>query len=276
MYSRCHSAVVIWLWCAIGMGAFGQLRVCMDPDNLPFSNRAGEGFENRIAAMVARDLGQGLRETWVSSRKGAMSKSLESGECEVVLGVPAGIDGVLATKAYYESTYVFVERKNGSGVVSLFDDKLATMRIGVQVVGDDFAPPAHAMATRGLGGQLVGFSLFGVEGEKNPPARLIEAVANGAVDIAIAWGPTAGYFANFQPVALRVIPVTPASFGGIPFRYQMTAAVRKGELVLRNRVQWALAKECSAIRGVLADYGIPVTEGQPACDAQPSAASVSR
>ncbi|HVV47936.1 MAG TPA: hypothetical protein VHC72_22140, partial [Bryobacteraceae bacterium] len=153
-----------------------MLRVCADPNNLPYSNRAGEGFENRLAGIVARDLGMRPEFVWWAERKNFIERSLRSGGCDVLMGVPAGLDSVEETQPYYRSSYVFVARSgNGKPVSSLYDPALASMRIGIHVVDDGYAPPARLLARRGLSGRLVSFSLYGHEGEANPPARLVEA-----------------------------------------------------------------------------------------------------
>src|SRR5215208_1499473 len=127
------------------------LRVCADPNNLPFSNARQEGFENKIAALVARDLRADLRYTWAAQRRGFVRSTLGAGECDVVMGVPAGLDRVSTTSPYYRSTYVFVSRRDGAADIrSLDDPRLRRVRVGVQMIGDDYAnsPPAHALARR--------------------------------------------------------------------------------------------------------------------------------
>jgi ABC-type amino acid transport substrate-binding protein len=127
----------------------GVLRVCADPNNLPFSNERGEGFENKLAEMLAADLGAELRYTWWAQRRGFFRNTLRAGSCDVVLGVPAGFELALTTSPYYRSTYAFVSRKDRHlGVRSFDDEALRRLKVGVQLVGDDGAntPPAHALA----------------------------------------------------------------------------------------------------------------------------------
>jgi ABC-type amino acid transport substrate-binding protein len=170
----------------------------------------------------------------------------------------------LATRPYYSSTYVFVTRK-GLSISSLADDKLAQLRIGVHVTGEDYAPPAHALAQRGLSANLVGFSLFGQYGEPNPPAKLIEAVRRGDVDVAIVWGPFAGYFAKRGDLEIK--PVMPRAWMGVPFTYGISMAVRPNEQGLHDELDHVLERECGAIQNLLADYGVPtVPESAPKCD----------
>jgi mxaJ protein len=253
------------------------LRVCSDPNNLPFSNEAREGFENRLAEILAKDLNAKLEYTWWSERKSFVKNSLNEHRCDLLIGVPTSLDSVSVTKPYYRSTYVFVSRKDrGLGLSSLTDSRLDNLRIGIHVVGDDYAPPAHILARRGLSANIVGYSLFGKYGEPNPPARIVEAVVRGEVDTAIVWGPFAGYFAKKANAALEITPVSPAMFLAIPFTYDISAAVRKGDDALRTEIDDALARECRSIRALLSEYGIPrVEEGNPSCESsQPASASL--
>ncbi|HVG45621.1 MAG TPA: quinoprotein dehydrogenase-associated putative ABC transporter substrate-binding protein, partial [Longimicrobium sp.] len=189
-----------------------ELRVCADPNNLPFSNARGEGFENRIAELVARDLDARVRYTWWAQRRGFFRNTLRAHACDLVPGVPTSFELVLATRPYYRSTYVFVHRADAPFRVRSFDDPvLRRLRVGVQLVGDDYAntPPAHALARRGIIDNVRGYTVYGDYRQDNPPARIIEAVAHGEIDVAVAWGPLAGYFATRQGVPLEIVPVSP-------------------------------------------------------------------
>ncbi len=266
MFSRCLSVLLLALP-ALCAGTH-VLRVCADPNNLPFSNEAREGFENRLAEMIARDMGEKLEYTWWSQRKSFVKNSLDAGRCDVLLGVPADLRSVEATKPYYRSTYVFVSRRDrGLRVSSLSDPELEKLRIGIQMVGDGYAPPAQVLARRNLSANIAGYSLFGKNGEANPPARIVEAVARGDVDIAIVWGPFAGFFAGRQSSALDITPVSPAAYMGIPFAYDISAAVRSGDDQLRARIDDVLGQECSAIHALLSKYGVPqMPEGGLPCE----------
>ncbi|HEX5574932.1 MAG TPA: hypothetical protein VFX42_03570, partial [Gemmatimonadales bacterium] len=125
-----------------------ELRVCSDPNNLPFSNQRGEGFENRLAELIAGELNATVRYTWWAERRGFIRSTLNAGRCDVVMGMPPGTGSVLTTRPYYRSTYVFVSRRDRHlAVKSLDDAALRRLKIGVQVVGDDYAntPPVHAL-----------------------------------------------------------------------------------------------------------------------------------
>ena len=248
------------------------LRVCADPNNLPFSDKSQAGLENRVADLIAKDLGTTVEYTWWPQRKSFWKESLNQNLCDVWLGVPTGLPSVLTTKPYYRSTYVFVSRSDRNlSVASLLDECLDKLRIGIHIVGDDLAPPAQVLARRGISANLVGFSLFGKLGEPNPPEKLIEAVSRGDVDVAIVWGPLAGYFAKHQPVPLHITPVQPATFAGIPFSYEISAAVRKDDEKLRGEIERALVRQCKSIESILREYDVPqVPEGMPRCESSQS------
>jgi quinoprotein dehydrogenase-associated probable ABC transporter substrate-binding protein len=233
------------------------LRVCADPNSLPFSNQRGEGLENRLAQSVAKDLGEKLEFVWWPQRGSLIKNTLGANRCDVLMGVPEGMPGALTTIPYYRSTYVFVQRRgNARPITSLTDERLQNMRIGIHVVGDDYAPPAVALGRRGLAANLKSYSLFGSEGEANPPARLIEAVAHGDVDIAIAWGPLAGYFA--KQAGLEITPVSPSSWLGVPFTYSISAGVRESDAALRDSLNAIFRKECGTVRSLLAEFSFPL------------------
>ena len=249
---------------AIAASALAQpavLRVCADPNNLPFSNQQGQGFENKLAELIASSTNAKLEYTWWSERKSFAKKALDAGACDVVLGVPSSMGDVLTTAPYYRSTYVFVSRRDRDlQISSLTDPRLADLKIGMHVVGDDFAPPSILLAREGIAKNIVGYSLFGVYGEQNPASKLILAVETGEVDIAIAWGPFAGYFAQASQTPLEITPVKPAAFLGVPFSYDISAAVRPGNDSLLSELNVVLKSRMPAISKILASYGVPRVE----------------
>jgi len=237
------------------------LRVCADPNNLPFSNDRLEGFENKIAAIFARDLNTEVQSTWWAQRRGFFRNTLRAGACDLVVGVPSSFELALTTSPYYRSTYVFVYRKDRHLNVRSFDDAvLHKVKIGVQMIGDDFAntPPAHALSNRGIIGNVRGYTLYGDYAQANPPARIIEAVARGEVDVAVAWGPLAGYFARRQKVPLEVVPVSPEiDLPFLPFVYDISMGVRRGDDAFREELDRVLARRRAEIEAILDEYGVP-------------------
>ena len=238
-----------------------ELRVCADPNNLPFSNARREGFENQLADLLARELQATVRYTWWAQRRGFIRNTLNAGLCDVVLGVPLGFDPVLTTRAYYRSSYGFLSRRDRAlALGSLEDPRLAELRIGVHLVGGDNAatPPAYLLARRGLVDNVVGYTVYGDYREPNPPARLVEAVAHGDVDVALVWGPLAGYFASRQAVPLEFVPVMAAPDSGpLPLTFAIAAGVRKGDVGLRDALDRALERKRPAIEMLLDGYGVP-------------------
>jgi quinoprotein dehydrogenase-associated probable ABC transporter substrate-binding protein len=257
MYSRCLSVLgLLALSAAAATGS--ELRVCADPNNMPFSNQQEQGLENKLAGLIAAKLGARLEYIWWSQRKSFVKNSLDEGRCDVLMGVPATLDSVTTTKPYYRSTYVFVSRRDRNlKAGSLADPRLTNWRIGIHVVGDDYAPPAYALARRGITANVVPFSLFGEYGEANPPARIIEAVESEQIDVAIVWGPFAGYFAKSSTVPLDVVPVTPPVFLGIPFTYDISLGVRKGNEALKAMLDGVLDTESADVQQILSEYGLP-------------------
>ena len=243
-----------------------ELRVCADPNNLPFSNRRREGFENKIAELIAAELHATVRYTWWPQRRGFIRNTLRERTCDVVMGVPSSYELVLTLKPYYRSTYVFMYRKDSGLEIRSFDDPiLRNVKIGVHVIGDDYAnsPPAHALGNRNIVQNVVGYSVFGDYSEENPPARIVDAVAAGEVDVAIVWGPIAGYFAKRQPVELELVPVTPAiDLPFLPFVYDMSMGVRREEeaLALKDELEEIVERKAAEIGAILQDYGVPLVQ----------------
>jgi quinoprotein dehydrogenase-associated probable ABC transporter substrate-binding protein len=241
-----------------------QLRVCADPNNLPFSNQQREGFENKIAGLIARELNATVQYTWWAQRRGFFRQTLNASLCDLVLGVPSGFERVLATRPYYRSTYVFVYRKGWGLDIRSFDDPLLRLvKIGVHMIGDDFAntPPAHALSHRNIISNVVGYSLYGDYTQANPPARIIDAVAAGEIDVAVVWGPFAGYFAPRQPVALAVVPVAPqVDRAFLPLVFDISFGVRKSEEAFRAELEEVLARKRPEIEAILDAYGVPRVE----------------
>jgi quinoprotein dehydrogenase-associated probable ABC transporter substrate-binding protein len=259
---------LVSLFLAVSLTAFGQakkqFRVCADPENLPFSNRQLQGFENKIADLIAKEFGTSPSYVWWGQRMGfirnTMNATLKDARCDVVMGVPAGYDLVQPTKPYYRSTYVFVYPKGkGLQIKSLDDPILRKIRIGVHLIGDDYTnpPPVHELAKRGVVDNVVGFSTF--YSAQNPPNTIIDAVANGKVDAAIVWGPAAGYFVARQRVPLEVVPV-PSGKTDLPFAFDIAMGVRKGDQELKAKLEQVLDRKQIEIQKILKEFGVPLMD----------------
>ena len=243
------------------------LRVCADPNNLPFSNQKEEGFENRIAELFARELGAKLEYTWWAQRRGFIRNTLKAGLCDVVVGLPEGFEQALVTRPYYRSTYVFVTRRDRGLEIRSFDDpRLKTLTVGVQLIGNDATntPPAHALARRGIVTNVVGFTLYGDYSQPDPPARILDAVVERDVDVAVVWGPLAGYFARKSRVPLRWTAVSPPlDPPGLRFVFDIGAGVRRGDTARRDALDRILTRRRAEIASILDRYGVPRVEAEP-------------
>jgi len=231
-----------------GICVAGELRVCADPDNLPFSHAEESGFENRIATLLAAELDKTLAYTWHPQRRGFVRKTIGAKVCDVWIGVPADFERVIATRPYYRSAYVFVSAKTRR--LSAFDD-LKGLRVGVELPGDDGAatPPGHALAARGI--QPRGYSMYGA----TPAAqRIVQALARGELDAAVTWGPATAYFASASNLA--VVPVA-NGVGPFPFHFAIAVGVRRGEIDLRDALDGALERRRREVEAVLDEFRVP-------------------
>jgi mxaJ protein len=234
------------------------LIVCADPNNLPFSNQRGEGFENKLVGILAKDLKASVEWVWWAQRRGFARNTLGQSRCDLWPGVASGIETMGTSRPYYRSTYVFVTRAaRGLQGLSLDDARLKKLMIGVELVGYDGnnTPPALALAERGLTENVRGFMIFGDYRRHAPAAAIIDAVARGAVDVAVVWGPLAGYFARHAAVPLRLEPVPPDREWKMD--YDISVGIRRGVPGLEERIDAALAAEKPAIDALLREYRVP-------------------
>jgi mxaJ protein len=238
------------------------LRVCADPNNLPFSDREGRGFENEIVELIARDLGSTVEYTWWAQRRGYVRNTLKADVCDIWSGVVSGAEMMTSTRSYYRSSYVFVTRADrGLHITSLDDPQLRKLIVGVQMVGSDAmnTPPAHALARRGIVQNVRGYMLYGDYRQPHPASAIVDAVENGNVDVAIVWGPTAGYFAAQGSSPLTLEPVEPWRDGTeLPMAFYISMGVRRGDNVLLQRLNDSLERNHTAISAILAEYHVPV------------------
>jgi len=237
------------------------LRVCADPNNLPYSNAAGAGFENKIAELIAHDLGRTLSYVWRPQRRGFVRETLNARRCDVMMSVPANFGSAMPTSPYYASSYVFVWRRDRmTPVASLDDPRLRRLRIGIQITGNDYnnPPPAQALARRHLL-NVRGFTVYGDYSQDDPQRAIVDAVANANVDVAIVWGPLAGFYIRNQP-ALAITPVSPSHDGrGLQFVYEIAMATRRDDRVLHDALNVVLARRRADIHRILREYGVPIT-----------------
>ncbi len=244
-----------------------ELRVCVDPYDMPLSNDREEGFENKIAHVVASDLNARVVNFWWPQRRGFLRSSILAGLCDVMIQAPVGLDPVATTKPYFRSTYYFVYRSDrGLAIRSLDDTLLKHLRIGVNLIGYDYTntPPAHALGPRGIIG-LVGFgSFFNPDPRADHPEDIIQAVAKDSIDVAIVWGPKAGYWAKRAPVPLTLVALPDSDpVSGMPFARDMAMAVRHRDKELKARLDSVIDRRHSEIVKILQDYNVPMIEMHP-------------
>jgi mxaJ protein len=254
----------------------GILRVCADPDNLPFSNQKGEGFENKIAELIASEWKSKLEYIWYPVRRGYF-RILNGMYCDLIIQAPGGLDMAGTTEPYYRSGYAFVTRADSklADIKSLADPRLKKARIGVTLLpSDEQPPPSQALSHYGVVGNLKGYSAM--YNQEDRPEDVINAVVKGEVDLAIVWGPLAGYFAKRSPVRLRIQPLADRdSVADIPFRYNISMAVRRRDRALKDSLQTVINRKRPEIQRILEQYGVPLFSIKPDAeeDDEPKAAA---
>lgn len=238
-----------------------EMRVCADPNNMPYTNEAEEGFENRIAEIIADELGAELSYMWYPRRRKFIQQALRSGQCDMIMGIADGNKQVLTTLPYYRSSFVFVYPENANFDISSFDDpELQDLKIGVQIAAEGgMAPPNTALANRGMIENMVGFPIISDYDVDNPLSPIVTAVAKGDVDLAIVWGPIAGYFAQQQERALRIVPVAPKfEPPSLPMVFSIAIGLRHGDRDFEYLLDRTMVKRWDDIQAVLKEYGVPL------------------
>jgi quinoprotein dehydrogenase-associated probable ABC transporter substrate-binding protein len=257
---------------AAGPGQDKVLRVCQDPNNPPFSNRAQAGFENKIAALFAQELGWKLEHTWFPQRMGfirntlrAREQNLERFKCDLVTGVATGFDLGATTHPYYRSTYAMAYLK-GRGLDSvqelddllkLSDEQRKKLRLGV------FAgsPVTDWLLQNGLMGQVVSYQSQTGDAEQYPGQIVEQDLASGKIDVAFVWGPIAGYFAkNTRSAPVVALPLK--SRPGMKLDFEIAMAVRFGEKDFKQRIDQLIEANRSKITAILEQYGVPLLDQQ--------------
>lgn len=232
------------------------LRVCGDPNNMPFSNQKLEGIENQIAAVVAKDLGWEVEYVWWAHQRGLVKRVLNTERCDVLVGIPKGYDLVRWTAPYYRTGYVIAYRKDKVGELrSLDDPQLKTLKVGVQAN----TPPHNALGQRGIvGDNVVVYNLM-FDPNAHPedyPGKEIEDLVAGRIDVALVWGPIAGYFQKKK--GLSSLALVPLDEPNQPFAFDISMGVRKGDTELKARLEQALDRKRVEIRAILEDFGVPL------------------
>ncbi len=235
-----------------------ELRVCADPNNLPFSNQARQGFENRIADLIGADLGLPVSFVWFPQTVGFVRNTLRARTCDLVMGTVAG-DGVMdTTNAYYHTGYMIVTRPaDHITATSLGDPAVAALRIGLVAA----TPPTDLALKHGLMPHVRAYSLAVDTRTSNPARAMLQDVVDGNIDVALVWGPVAGYAIQHDhlPLTAAFLDAEP---GAPRLDYRIGMGVRANEPDWRRRINQAIRKQEPAIASVLAEYGVPMLDEQ--------------
>jgi quinoprotein dehydrogenase-associated probable ABC transporter substrate-binding protein len=234
------------------------LRVCADPHNLPFSNEAGEGFENKIAELLAQELGLELAYTWYPQSIGFVRNTLGARVCDVVMGTVTASEQLQNTNPYYRSSYALVQRADaGAKIASLRDPKLADLRIGAVAR----TPPVDVLAQQGLLKNLTPYQLIVDTRFDSPGRQMVEDVAAGKIDVGVLWGPIAGYWAKQQSVPIDVIALS-GEDAGARLDFRITMGLRSNEPEWKQTLNDFIAAHEAEIQAILLDYGVPLLDEQ--------------
>lgn len=237
----------------------GLIRVCADPDNLPFSNQKLEGFENKLAAMLGAAWNSKVEFAWWPVRRGYFARGLNGRYCDMAMTAPDKTDLVATTKAYFRTGYAVVYRKDsGLDIKSLDNPKLKTLRIGVNLLNADAenTPPAMAMSYYGVVGNLVGFPTF--YSDLARPEDIINAVTDKKIDVALVWGPLAGYFIKQSNAPLVMNMLEDDTVANWQMNFSVAMATRRQERALRDSLQAFLIAKHTEIQALLQEYGFPL------------------
>jgi quinoprotein dehydrogenase-associated probable ABC transporter substrate-binding protein len=237
-------------------------RACADPADLPFSNEAREGFENKIADLFAKKLGKGLAYTFYPNATGFIRNTLNAQRCDVVLGIALGDDLVQPTNPYYRTAYVAAYAKDGkfAGLDSLSDPRLKSARIGV-IAG---TPPVTYLAVNALLGRITSYPLVVDTRYDSPNAKMMDDLDKGEIDVALMWGPLAGFYARKAHTAMATEPLLKEK-DGPPLVYRIAMGVRHSDQNWKRDLNKLILQNRAEIDAILTSYGVPLIDenGKP-------------
>ena len=244
-----------------------ELRVCADPNNLPYTNDRGQGLDNKLVDLIANQLDAQLVYEWFPQGSTMVQRKLREGDCDLILGVGESYQGMLSTLAYYQSSFVFAYRDGENYVVETLDDPvLRNLRLASETAG---IPPYQSLVNRNLSQKALvidGRNLN--QGVFTSP--ILEAVAAKEVDVAIMWGPLAGYYNQKLAKPLKIVPVLPEfELPATSMIYAVTMIVRPGDDALRDRLNFVIANNWDRVHELLKEYNFPLIElPQPLLEAE--------
>lgn len=239
------------------------LRVCADPSNLPFSNEKGEGFENKIAELLAKKLGKSLAYSFYPGATGFVRNTLNAHLCDVILGMPQGNDLVQTTNPYYRTTYAIVTRAGSAldGMETLDDPRLKAKPYRIGLVAN--TPPGNILAKNGLMAAVKPYALMIDTRVESSSAAMIHDLETGDIDIALLWGPIAGYYAKKSGARLNVAPLPETPGARMAFR--IAFGVRHSDQNWKRDLNKLIAENKGDLEKIITDYGVPLLDeaGQP-------------
>jgi quinoprotein dehydrogenase-associated probable ABC transporter substrate-binding protein len=232
-------------------------RACADPRDLPFSDEAGEGFENKIAQLFARKLGKSVAYTFYPDATGFVRNTLNAHRCDVVLGIAQGDDIVQPTNPYYRTSYAVAYHRDGplKGLDSIIDPRLKTARIGI-VAG---TPPATLLAENGLLGHIKSYALVVDTRFDSPTHEMMDDLDRGEIDVALLWGPIAGYYAMKAKTPTAVVPLL-KEHGGTRMVYRIVMGVRHSDQNWKRALNKLISENEGEIQAILRSYGVPLLD----------------
>lgn len=258
MSSRCLSIATGFLF-LLGPSAAADIRVCADPDNLPYSDRQGGGFQNRILELIQPSLPDKISYVWWNDRRASAIEALMQGRCDLVPGSLLHVSGTLTTRPYMRSAYAFVTRAGDAAIRSFDDPRLRRFKIGVQSVGDDaVTPPVQALLHHGLVANLRAYTLHGHYDDPNSAGGIVDAVARSDIDAAVLWGPFAGYYAALERSTRLSIQLVSQDSHDPQMSFAIAMATRVHDEKLRDMVDAALSAHSREIDDILNEYSVPL------------------
>jgi quinoprotein dehydrogenase-associated probable ABC transporter substrate-binding protein len=242
-----------------------ELRVCADPNDLPFSNDKGEGYENKTAELVGRELKLPVRFVFFPQVIGFVRNTLGARSCDLIMGTVAGDDIVQTTSPYYYSDYVAVWAADKDFTFTGFDDpRLKTMRIGI--IGA--TPPSDLLVRHDLMARAKPYALMVDTRYESPTHEMVEDIVKGDIDLGLLWGPIAGYYIKRDALKLKLAPI-PSEPGAPRMDYHIAMGVRANEPDWRRQINAVIQKRQAEITAILRDYGVPLLDEQGRLTAQP-------
>jgi len=235
-----------------------DLRVCADPNNLPFSNDKGEGFENKIAELLAHDLNEKLEYTFFPDSQGFIRATLGRNACDVIIGTVAGSGDVATTDAYYHTAYMMATRTADHYATNKVSDwHIAGKRFGLIAA----TPPTDLIVEHNLMDQTAIYQLMVDTRVSSPSHDMVKDLVAGRIDVALLWGPIAGYYTKHDHLPLKLVFLNPED-SKVRLDYHIAMGVRPSDVAFRRRLNQVISRDQPQITKILTEYGVPLLDEQ--------------